>query len=116
MAARVLAERGGRVVPSFVESPIAPVRYREGHELDELSLRLGSAPAYLQPTCDFQKLSYLIAHSNSPDHLLALARTLVPTAKLVAIEGEWLVLESRFPRVSPTGPFEPCEEVPVALQ
>ncbi len=91
---RVLAERGGRTLFSFVEYPSSPVKIPFGKRWDALAVRVYAQPGDLRPATDLDVVRYVLAHV--PDATLRplLESGFRPDARLVAQAGEWLLFES----------------------
>jgi hypothetical protein len=91
---RVLAERGGRVLPSFTEYPIAPVLVHKKMRWDEPVMRVSLSPRDLRPSWDFTRFRYLLARV--PDEGLGalVESALEPDARLAGRVGPWRLFES----------------------
>jgi hypothetical protein len=103
---RVLPERGGRLLSSFSEYPIAPVVIRPEAAWESLVLRLSARPADLCPTHDLRRLRWLLVHVFDESLVARLVRGLAPEGQLVAAEGEWLLFRSTLPPLPLTAPDE----------
>jgi hypothetical protein len=105
-AARVLAERGGRMLFAWTDTPPNPVYMPRRMQWYEANARLGVAPYELLPAFDLRRFSYLIAYDQLGAMRPYLVHALAPEAELVAIEGDWLLFRSRLPTVALTAPDE----------
>jgi hypothetical protein len=101
---RVLAERGGRLLSSFAEFPIAPVVIRPEAAWDTLVMRLAAAPGGLCPAHDLRRLRWLLVHVFDVTLVDPVVRGLAPEGRLVAAEGEWLLFRSTLPPLPLTTP------------
>jgi hypothetical protein len=103
---RVLAERGGRLLSSFSEYPIAPVVIRPEAAWDSLVVRLSARPGALCPADDLRRLRWLLVHVFDEGLVARVVRGLAPEGQLVAAEGEWLLFRSTLPALPLTAPDE----------
>jgi hypothetical protein len=103
---RVLAERGGRLLASFSEYPIAPVVIRPAAAWEALVMRLSARPADLCPAHDLRRLRWLLVHVFDEALVARVVRGLAPEGELVAAEGEWLLFRSTLPPLPLTAPDE----------
>ncbi len=101
---RVLAERGGRLLASFAEYPIAPVKIRPEVAWGSLLLRLSGQPGALRPAVDLARLRWLLVHVVDASLVERVVRALAPEGHLVAAEGEWLLFRSTLPPLPLTAP------------
>lgn len=98
-AARVVADRGGRMSLSLTPSPISPVQIRPEYRWNELDRRLLlSSSGALKPSYDLDRFGWIIAQSRDPATRNLIAIAFKPDAELVAIEGEWVLLKSTHPQ------------------
>lgn len=114
-AARVVADRGGRVGLSLATSAIAPVQVSPEYRWDEYDRRmLLSELTGLRPSHDLDRFGWVLVASRGPAEireLLVLA--LQPDAEVVIARGEWILLRSNHPQLpltSPDGPENPRAE------
>lgn len=91
---RVLAERGGRLLFSFVEYPSSPLTIPPPSRWDEMLLRVYGKPGSLRPAVDLLSLRYLLVHVEQNDIALLLDRGFPPDARFVQRSGEWTLYES----------------------
>jgi hypothetical protein len=96
---RVLAERGGRLLFSFAEYPIAPAQVTPRYRWDATLGRVYWDARTFVPEWDFQRLRYLLLHVPDPDLAALVVGAMAPDARLAGAEGEWLLFESRHPVV-----------------
>ena len=111
-SARVLAERGGRLTPSFAESPSAPVITSPAFRWDEASLRLPQNAAGFYPEHDFRRFRNAIVHTKYDGHAAIAVMVLAPEARLRASAGEFLLFESKLDVAPVLSPDVPMEEPP----
>ena len=104
---RVLAERGGRLLLSFAEYPVAPVVVRPELRWDATLLRLYGQPGALRPAHDLRRLRWVLAHVHEAPLAPRVARAFAPEGELVARAGEWMLFRSTLPAVPVTAPDEP---------
>jgi hypothetical protein len=108
-SARVLAVRGGRVMPSFAESPNAPVMIDPAVRWEEPSVRLTLGSRGFVPAHDLRRFRYALLHTKYDGTAALAAAALAPEGKLLATSGEWMLFESTLevaPVVSPDVPME----------
>jgi hypothetical protein len=103
-ASRVQAERGGRMLFAWTNTPPNPVYIPRGFQWNESIERLVTAPYALLPALDFRRYGYLLAYDEIAAMHPFIARALSPEAELVASEGEWMLFRSRLPTVPLTEP------------
>ena len=99
MAIRAVADRGGRMLYSFSESPIAPVMIDKRWEWAEPIERIIPNENNLCPAYDFTRFRYLLFHSTDVQLEYIVSQSLKPEAKLVESAGEWSLYESTLPLV-----------------
>lgn len=109
---RVLAERGGRLVYAFTDSPVSPVMIRPEVEWNESLWRVAYNTWKFRPAHDFKLFRYALVRTQDPR--LAWEATVVTSAEaeFVAEAGEWVLLRSKLPVVPLVSP-EPPMETPV---
>jgi hypothetical protein len=108
--ARVLAERGGRLVYAFTDSPIAPMVIRRKYQWNEPLLRIGWDSWRFSPSHDFARFRYVVLRARDPMRMWMAGFALAEEAKLVDEDGDWALFESKSPVVPLTTP----EVLPVA--
>ncbi|HEX8794295.1 MAG TPA: hypothetical protein VF765_25300 [Polyangiaceae bacterium] len=109
---RVMAERGGRLVYAFTDSPVSPVMIRPEVQWNESLWRIGYNTWRFRPAHDFKLFRYAIVRTQ--DARLAWEATLATSAEAepVAEAGEWLLLRSKLPVVPVVSPEPPMETPP----
>ena len=110
---RVLAQRGGRLLSSFTEYPIAPVVVRRDLRWDSMLLRVSEKSGLFEPGVDLMRIRWVVAHVHEPLVTDLVTRALSGEAHLVDASGEWLLFRSTLPPVpldSPDGPSSPDAE------
>ncbi len=106
---RVLGERGGRVLSSLTEYPIAPVSIAPGARWDSLVLRVSARSGSLRPRPDLQRLGWVLVHVHDPSLPPLLVSAFAPEASLEDARGEWLLFRSRLPQVALTAADAPAD-------
>ncbi len=104
---RVLARSGGRVMYSFTDSPVAPVRVAPRFQWNEPALRLMNDSLWFCPAHDFTRFRFLLLHSRRAYDMKVADEALLPYATPIASDGEWALLESRLDVVPLTAPDVP---------
>jgi hypothetical protein len=109
---RVMAERGGRLVYAFTDSPVSPVMIRPEVQWNESLWRVAYNTWKFRPAHDFKLFRYVLVRTQ--DERLAWEATMVTAAEaeFVAEAGEWVLLRSKLPVVPLVSP-EPRMETPV---
>lgn len=107
---RILAARGGRLLMSFTEYPIAPVQVTPELRWDTTLGRVYWDARTFVPAWDFQRLRYLLLHVADPDLAALVVGAMSPDARLAGAEGEWLLFEARRPTRPLTAPDAPLPE------
>ncbi len=115
VSARVLTTRGGRMLFSFVESPIFPVMFAPEHEWDEPIKRMLFDHFKFCPSQDLTRFRYVLVHAQTAGMALATALAMRPEARLVDAAGEWTLFESKLPQRSLMSPDVPAEKCPASL-
>jgi len=107
---RVMAERGGRLVYSFTESPVSPVMIRPELQWNDALSRVAYNTWKFRPAQDFRLFRYVLLHSG--DRELARQATFVaqPESDFVAEAGEWVLLRSKLPVIPPASAEPPMEK------
>jgi hypothetical protein len=106
--ARVIAERGGRLLYGFTESSIAAVVVARDYQWNEVVGRVSSYSLGFRPEHDFRMFRYAIVRSREPRVAALLLRALEPYASLVAQSGDFMLFESKYevlPLLSPELPM-----------
>ena len=105
---RVLAERDGRELASFVDYPIAPVVIAPGFAgLHRPAHRgeVGFAAALHRPHAP----RVVLVHVHELDLASPVVRAFEPEAGLIDASGEWMLFRSRLPRLPVTAPDAPAD-------
>jgi hypothetical protein len=113
MGNRVLARRGGRLLSSLAEYPIAPVVVRRDLRWESILVRTSAKSGLFQPAADLTRIGWVIAHVHEPPLTPLVVRAMSPEAELVDSSGEWLLFRSTLPTLplsSPDGPPDPRAE------
>ncbi len=103
-SARVMALRGGRLLHSFADVPTSPVVLNSRYEWREPFFRILPDPLAFLPAHDLTRFRYVLVRLSDESQARMLVRSLLPEARLVAGEGNWLLFESTLPVVSPASP------------
>lgn len=107
-AARVQAERGGRLLFSFTDAPAAPLATAPDYQWNEPVLRLTFRPAAFAPAHDLHRFRYVVVRETEPTAVGLVVAAFEPEAKLVGRSGEWMLFESTLdvvPLASPDVPL-----------
>jgi hypothetical protein len=107
LAARVQAERGGRMLFSFADTPPNPVYVRREWQWNEPVTRLATAPYALVPAHDAHRFGYLVARNTDRRVRALVARALSPEYELVEAQGPWDLFRSTVPLVPLASPDAP---------
>jgi hypothetical protein len=110
---RVLARRGGRLLSSFAEYPIAPVIVRPDLRWDSILVRTSAKSGLLEPATDLKRIRWVLAHVHEAPLAPLVIGAFAPEAELVDASGEWLLFRSTLPPLpvdSPDGPPDPGQE------
>jgi hypothetical protein len=110
---RILGERGGRLLFSFAEYPIAPLRVRPERRWDSTLLRLYSRPASLCPATDLVRLRWVLVHVHDRALAPRIARAFAPEGELVDERGEWMLFRST---LAPAPAMAPDEAPPAGAE
>jgi hypothetical protein len=108
----VLAERGGRLVYAFTDSPVSPVVLAKRYQWNESLIRVAFDSWAFRPAHDFKRFRYLVLRSTDPMRAWIATYALADDAEYVAEEGEWILFRSRYPVVPLTSPDWPLEKPP----
>jgi hypothetical protein len=111
-AARVLAERGGRMLFAFTDTPPYPVYVRRDAQWDEPMLRMGTAPFAWMPARDATRFSYLLALHRSEAYRHLVREALSREEQLVVSQGRWDLYRSTLPTVAVDAMDVPLPEPP----
>jgi len=99
MAARALTDRGGRMLYSFAESPIAPAMIHKEYQWAEPIARIVPKEANFCPSYDLTRFRYVLMHTNDAQLEYVVTQALKPEARLVETAGDWALYESTLPTV-----------------
>lgn len=91
---RVLAERGGRVLYSFVESTVAPVILAPEQQWGATSARIMLDNTKFRPAFDLTRFQLLFVHSTSDQDLRLAVAAIGGDAQIIGAAGEWVLLRS----------------------
>jgi hypothetical protein len=111
-AGRVLAERGGRLVYAFTDSPVSPVVLAKRYQWNESLLRVAFDSWAFRPSHDLKRFRYLILRTTDPMRAWIASYALADDAEYVTEEGEWVLFRSRYPVAPLTSPDWPLEKPP----
>lgn len=109
---RVMAERGGRLVYAFTDSPVSPVMLRPEVQWNESLWRVAYNTWKFRPAHDFKLFKYVLVRTQDPELAREAIYVASPEADFVAEAGEWVLLRSKLP-VVPLVSREPPMESPV---
>jgi hypothetical protein len=113
LAARVQAERGGRMLFSFADTPPNPVYVRHEWQWNEPVARLAAAPYSFVPAHDARRFAYLVARNTDRRVRALVARALSPEYELVETQGTWDLFRSTVPLDALASPDVPLPAHPV---
>jgi len=111
-AGRVLAERGGRLVYAFTDSPVSPVVVARRYQWNESLVRVGFDSWAFRPAHDLKRFRYLLLRTTDPVRVWIATYALADEAEYVTEEGEWVLYRSRLPVAPLTSPDWPLEKPP----
>lgn len=109
---RVMAERGGRLVYAFTDSPVSPVMIRPAFQWNDSLWRVAYNTWKFRPAHDFKLFKYVLVRTQDPELAREAIYVTSPEADFVADAGEWVLLRSKLP-VIPLASPEPPMETPV---
>jgi hypothetical protein len=107
-----LGKSGGRVMYSFTDSTVAPVRIAPQYQWDEPALRITQDNFMFRPAYDLTRFRFLFLHSLSQYDMDVAATALSPYAKPVQAAGNWELFESKLDVVPLTTPDQPLPQPP----
>jgi hypothetical protein len=111
-AGRILAERGGRLVYAFTDSPVSPVVLARRYQWNESLVRVAFDSWAFRPAHDLKRFRYLLVRTTDPVRAWIATFALADEAEYVAEEGEWVLYRSRLPVAPLTSPDWPLEKPP----
>jgi hypothetical protein len=97
--ATLVAERGGRALFDYTQSPVSPVAQRPEKEWANAVDRMEHDPFQLRPDWDFTRFRYLFLITNDKAFAAAATLAMRDQARFVDAKGDWFLYESRLPRV-----------------
>jgi hypothetical protein len=112
----VLARRGGRLLSSFAEYPVAPVVVRPDLRWDSILVRTTTKSGLFAPASDLRRVRWLIVHVYETPLAPLVIGGLSPEAELVDTSGEWLLFRSTLPTVPIDSPDDPSDPGADTLQ
>jgi hypothetical protein len=95
----VIAQRGGRSLFDYTQSPTSPLSMRPRKQWVESIARLEKHPYDFTPSWDFTRYRYLLVTTPTPTLGVATVLALRNEAVLIGTRGDWYLFESRLPRV-----------------
>jgi hypothetical protein len=108
---RILAERGGRLVYAFTDSPNSPVLLAPRYQWNESLLRTNLNSWWFMPQHDLRLYKYALFRTRDPFLASLVTFALSAEAEPIAEAGEWVLYRSKLPVVPPASP-EPAMEDP----
>lgn len=106
---RVMAERGGRLVYSFTESPVSPVMIRPELQWNDALRRVAYNTWKFRPAHDFRLFRYVLLRTQDPELAREATFVALPESDFVAEAGEWVLLRSKLAVIPPASPEPPME-------
>jgi hypothetical protein len=106
---RVMAERGGRLVYSFTESPVSPVMIRPELQWNDALWRVAYNTWKFRPEHDFKLFRYVLLRTQDPKLAREATFVALPESDFVAEAGEWVLLRSKLTVIPPASPEPPME-------
>ena len=95
----IVAERGGRTMIDYTQSPISVVSQYPNKEWAEVRTRIKRRFLELRPAWDFTRFRYFLFECREPELATAVSAALASTMRLVATQGDFFLFESTLPRV-----------------
>jgi hypothetical protein len=108
----VVAERGGRALADYTQSPISPALVNPAYAWEVIASDTYVRPCNFSPTRVFESFRYVILHVTSPELALLTQAALARDARLVARDSEWLVFESSILKTESLSEEEPMAPDP----
>jgi hypothetical protein len=109
---RILAQRGGRLVYAFTDSPISPAVIPRRYQWQEALFRVAFDAYDFRPAHDLRRFRYVLLRTINPQRLWMATYALSEDAEYIAGGGEWLLFRSRYPVAPLTSPDWPMEQPP----
>ncbi len=91
----VVAERGGRSLYDYTESPISPALMTPDKRWDRIVASTFLNPVSIRPRAALTHFRYLLVHSDSPAVAMATAQALDGIARIAAAGATWVIFESQ---------------------
>jgi hypothetical protein len=91
----IVAERGGRSLFDYTQSPISPALMLSRKRWDRMNVATFLDPVRIRPRAALSHFRYLVIHSTSPDVQMATARALAGAARIAAASSSWVIFESQ---------------------
>ncbi|HSY20808.1 MAG TPA: hypothetical protein VK841_01770 [Polyangiaceae bacterium] len=95
----IVAERGGRTMIDYTQSPISVVAQYPNKEWAEVRTRIKRRVFELRPAWDFTRFRYFLFECREPELGAAVTAALTGYVRLVAVQGDFLLFESILPLV-----------------
>ncbi|MGH7272784.1 MAG: hypothetical protein ACREJ3_20330 [Polyangiaceae bacterium] len=96
----VVAERGGRSLFDYTQSPVSPVAQRPDKQWTESVGRMELQPYQMRPDWDMTRYRYLLIVTPDPGLAKATEMVLKKQARFIDTKGDWTLFESRLPVVA----------------
>jgi hypothetical protein len=109
---RILAERGGRLIYAFTDSPVSPAVIAKRYQWQEALIRVAFDSWSFRPAHDLRRFRYLLVRTSDRRVVWLATYALSDDAEYVAGEGEWFLFRSRLPVAPLTSPDWPMESPP----
>jgi hypothetical protein len=104
MSDLVVAELGGRVIVSFLDSPISPVYIKQKYQWNDIRVRNDMGTAFFRPEEDFRHFDFALVQCADRSIADFLPAALSPEAEWVLDAGDWHLFRSR---ITSSGPVSP---------
>jgi hypothetical protein len=98
----VVAERGGRCLFDFTQSPITPAILDRRYVWEDTLVRLRAKSNEFRPKHDFKRFRYLLVHTTEPTWGTATTMVMDKEATFLGQRGEWYLFESKLERIALT--------------
>jgi hypothetical protein len=96
-AGRVLAARGGRLAYAFTDSSVSPVVIPRKYQWNESLIRIGFDSWSFRPQLDLRRFRYVLVRTTDPGLMWLATYALKPETDYITENGEWVLLQSKFP-------------------
>jgi hypothetical protein len=107
---RVLAERGGRLVYAFTDSPVSPMVLKRRYQWNESLVRVAFDSWRFSPAHDLKRYRYVMIRTQDPGLKWMASFALAQEATLIGEEGEWALFESKLDVIPLKSPDEMLPE------